>query len=141
MHNRIERSESDAGRSADIMDDHGVATLAAPCCCQLAHLTEREATVLCLVAAGLSTAEISSRLHLSTHTIDRHLGNMLRRSGAQNRAALVARAYHAGVLIIGSWPPSQSGRRCLRVLPRVPGQGELADAAHGRRTTLTGSGA
>jgi DNA-binding NarL/FixJ family response regulator len=87
----------------------------ATCGCEFGHLTERETVVLCLVAAGLSNAEISVRLHLSTHTIDRHLANMLRRSGAQNRAGLVARAYHAGVLVTGSWPPRPSVRRCLPV--------------------------
>ena len=97
------------------MGNHGVAAREAPCCCGFDHLTERETMVLCLVAAGLSNAEISARLHLSTHTIDRHLANMLRRSGAPNRAGLVARAYHAGVLVAGSWPPRTSARRCLTV--------------------------
>jgi DNA-binding NarL/FixJ family response regulator len=99
-----------------IMGNRRTAAQDAQCCCgEFDHLTERETVVLCLVAAGLSNAEISRRLHLSTHTIDRHLANMLRRTGAQNRAGLVARAYHAGVLVTGSWPPRQSGRRCLPV--------------------------
>jgi DNA-binding CsgD family transcriptional regulator len=83
------------------------------CCCGYEHLTAREIRVLCLVAAGLSNTRISESLHLSSHTIDRHLGNMLRRSSADNRAALVARAYYAGVLVPGIWPPSVSGRTCL----------------------------
>jgi Bacterial regulatory proteins, luxR family len=62
---------------------------------------------------GLSNTQISEDLHLSSHTIDRHLGDMLRRSNADNRAALVARAYYAGVLVTDTWPPAQSGRRCL----------------------------
>jgi DNA-binding NarL/FixJ family response regulator len=97
----------------DIMGNRGTATQEDHCCCEFDHLTERETVVLCLVAAGLSNAQISTRLHLSTHTIDRHLANMLRRSRAHNRAGLVARAYHVGVLVTGSWPPRQSGRRCL----------------------------
>lgn len=83
------------------------------CCCRSEHFTSREVQVLCLVAAGLSNARISEHLHVSSHTVDRHLVDMLRRSSADNRAGLVALAYHAGILITGRWPPAGSGRRCL----------------------------
>lgn len=89
-----------------------------PCCCGSEHLTEREVSVLCLIAAGHSNAEIAKSLHISGHTVDRHVTEMLRRSDVPNRAALVARAYSLGVLRTADWPPRQSGRRCLRQLPQ-----------------------
>jgi DNA-binding NarL/FixJ family response regulator len=96
------------------MDGNGVAEQTVQCCCCSEHFTPREIQVLCLVATGLSNTGIAERLHLSSHTIDRHLGDMLRRSSVNNRAALVARAYYAGVLVADGWPPAETGRRCLR---------------------------
>jgi DNA-binding CsgD family transcriptional regulator len=87
----------------------------APCCCQAEHLTLRELDVLCLVAAGSSTEQAASVLHMSSHTISHHLGEMLRRSGAVNRTELVARAYAAGILEATSWPPRRTGRFCLQL--------------------------
>lgn len=86
-----------------------------PCCCHAEHLTVREIDVLCLVAAGSSTEQAASTLHMSGHTISHHLGEMLRRSGAGNRTELVARAYAAGILETTTWPPRRTGRHCLQL--------------------------
>jgi DNA-binding NarL/FixJ family response regulator len=83
------------------------------CCCQAEHFTEAEIRVLCLVAGGLSNSEIAGRLSVSGHTVDRHVTQMLRRSGARNRAGLVSAAFRAGILIADQYEMRPSGRRCL----------------------------
>lgn len=71
--------------------------------------------MLCLVADGLSNAEIAGSMNISGHTVDRHVTQMLRRSGARNRAGLVSLAFCAGVLIADEHALRSSGRRCLPV--------------------------
>jgi len=88
-------------------------THARACCCGCDHFTKREIEVLRLVAAGLTNRDVAKSLNLSTHTVDRHVGAMLRRSRARNRTSMVAVAYSAGILIPGEQPPRPSGRRCL----------------------------
>lgn len=83
------------------------------CCCESEHFTQVELDVLCLLAEGFSNAEIAASMHVSTHTVDRHMTQMLRRSGARNRAGLVALAFRAGILIADDSPLRLSGRRCL----------------------------
>jgi DNA-binding NarL/FixJ family response regulator len=83
------------------------------CCCQAEHFTEGEIKVLCLVANGLSNLEIARSMSISGHTVDRHVTQMLRRSGARNRAGLVSIAFRAGILIADEDALSASGRRCL----------------------------
>lgn len=51
-------------------------------------LTQREAEVLALVAAGLSNAEIADRLHLGVTTVKTHIGNLITKTGATNRVRL-----------------------------------------------------
>lgn len=60
-------------------------------------LTEREAEILAFVAAGLSNREIAERLVLSPRTIERHLENLYRKTGARNRAEATAYAFRAGI--------------------------------------------
>ena len=55
-------------------------------------VTSREVDVLKLVAAGLSNREIGERLYLATKTVERHVGSLLARTGAADRAALAALA-------------------------------------------------
>jgi hypothetical protein len=50
---------------------------------------------------------------VSAHTVDRHVTQMLRRSGARNRAGLVSAAFRAGVLIADQYILWPTGRRCL----------------------------
>lgn len=67
--------------------------------------TERESSILCLIAAGLTNGEAAAELHISRHTVAQHVAEMLRAAGARSRAELVARAYCGGVLRAGDWPP------------------------------------
>jgi DNA-binding CsgD family transcriptional regulator len=54
-------------------------------------LTERELAIAHLIAAGDSNPEIAQRLFLSRKTVERHVSNALRKTGARNRAELAAR--------------------------------------------------
>lgn len=53
-------------------------------------LSDREAKVLQLVADGLSSGQIATRLFLSEHTVKSHVRRALARLGARNRTHAVA---------------------------------------------------
>lgn len=55
-----------------------------------AALTPREREIAARVAAGASNAEIAAALFLSRKTVERHVSNVLARSGWRNRAELAA---------------------------------------------------
>ena len=61
-------------------------------------LSNREAEVLRLVAAGLSNREIAGSLVLSEHTVHRHVANLLRKLGQSSRAAAAAHATRVGYI-------------------------------------------
>ncbi|HEX7337205.1 MAG TPA: LuxR C-terminal-related transcriptional regulator, partial [Gemmatimonadales bacterium] len=65
---------------------------------KLGRLTARELEVLRLVAQGLSDKEAALRLQLSEHTIHRHVGNILTKTGLPSRAAAVAQATRSGLI-------------------------------------------
>lgn len=52
-------------------------------------LTEREKSVLELLANGLSNAQIGDRLHLSPRTIEKYVSSLLGKTDTSNRAELV----------------------------------------------------
>jgi DNA-binding CsgD family transcriptional regulator len=56
-------------------------------------LTSRELDVLRLISTGSTNKAIAARLHLSGRTIDRHVGNILRKLDVPSRAAAIAYAY------------------------------------------------
>jgi DNA-binding NarL/FixJ family response regulator len=61
-----------------------------------AKLTEREAEVLALMAAGRSNAEIADKLVVSVETVKTHVGNVLSKLGARDRTQAVIAAYESG---------------------------------------------
>jgi len=63
-----------------------------------ADLTARELEVLRLVAQGLGDKEIAERLHLSGHTVHRHVSNIRTKLSLPSRAAAVAWAAQNGLL-------------------------------------------
>jgi DNA-binding NarL/FixJ family response regulator len=65
---------------------------------QLERLTPREREVLALVADGLSNDEIAAELVLSAATVKTHIGRLLAKLGARDRAQLVVIAYQSGFL-------------------------------------------
>ncbi|MEU4424558.1 response regulator transcription factor [Actinoplanes sp. NPDC024001] len=64
----------------------------------LEHVTEREREVLTLVAGGLSNTEIAEHLHLSLATVKTHIGRLLAKLQARDRAQLVIAAYESGLV-------------------------------------------
>ncbi len=65
----------------------------------LAPLTERETEVLALVARGLSNGEIGERLRVSPATVKTHIGRLLMKLDARDRAQLVIAAYESGLVV------------------------------------------
>lgn len=61
-------------------------------------LTERETEVLTLVARGLSNTEIAGALTISVKTVKTHIGNLLAKLAARDRAQLVIAAYDSGLI-------------------------------------------
>jgi DNA-binding NarL/FixJ family response regulator len=54
----------------------------------LDRLSQREREIATLIAAGDSNPEIANRLFLSRKTVERHVSNILARTGARNRTEL-----------------------------------------------------
>ena len=54
--------------------------------------TERERQVLALLEEGCTDREIAAALTISVKTVEKHVGSILRKLGAQNRTQAVARA-------------------------------------------------
>lgn len=61
-------------------------------------LTPRQTDVLRLVARGLSNSEIAGELHLSEHTVHRHIANIYRALGLASRAAAATYAASRGLI-------------------------------------------
>ncbi|TDP91441.1 LuxR family two component transcriptional regulator [Leucobacter luti] len=61
-------------------------------------LTSRETEVLTLVARGLSNDEIAAALTISVKTVKTHIGNVLAKLQARDRAQLVIAAYEQGLV-------------------------------------------
>ncbi len=62
------------------------------------ELTDRECEVLRLVARGMTNRAVASTLHISPHTVGRHLQNVFTKVGVTSRAAATAYAYEHGIL-------------------------------------------
>lgn len=68
------------------------------------RLTDREREVLLLIARGLSNHEIAEYLHLSLATVKTHIGRLLGKLDARDRAQLVIAAYGSGLVRPGTHP-------------------------------------
>ncbi len=68
-------------------------------------LTEREREVLALVVAGLSNPQIAARLQVGEATVKSHVGHLLRKLGAANRAEAVMLALKYHLVEIPDHPP------------------------------------
>lgn len=56
---------------------------------QEALLSARELEIVELVVTGLSNHKIAQRLEISKRTVDNHISNILKKTGATNRVELV----------------------------------------------------
>ena len=65
---------------------------------KLAGITDREREVLTLIARGMSNSEIEHHLHLSRGTVKTHIGRLLAKLDARDRAQLVIVGYEAGLV-------------------------------------------
>jgi DNA-binding NarL/FixJ family response regulator len=65
---------------------------------RLDGVTTREQEVLTLIARGLSNDEIAERLHLGIATVKTHIGRLLHKLAARDRAQLVIAAYESGLV-------------------------------------------
>jgi len=65
-------------------------------------LSEREAEVLRLVAAGRTNSDIARQLHISVKTVARHVSNIFIKIGVTSRAAATAYAFEHH--LVGSRP-------------------------------------
>jgi DNA-binding CsgD family transcriptional regulator len=61
-------------------------------------LTEREAEVLRLVAAGRTNKAIAAEMHLSQKTVEHHLTNIFTKIGVGSRAAATSFAHRQGIV-------------------------------------------
>jgi DNA-binding NarL/FixJ family response regulator len=68
----------------------------------LAGVTDREREILTLIARGLSNTDIAAHLTLSLATVKSHVGRLLTKLNARDRAQLVVVAYETGLVTAGS---------------------------------------
>ena len=64
----------------------------------LSELTEREREILTAVGRGLSNVEIGAEMFISPATVKTHVGRVLQKLGARDRAQLVVIAYETGLV-------------------------------------------
>lgn len=65
---------------------------------RISYLSSREHDVMALVGAGLSNAEIASRLFLTEATVKGHMTSIMLKVGARNRVEAALIAYQAGIV-------------------------------------------
>jgi DNA-binding NarL/FixJ family response regulator len=61
-------------------------------------LSEREESVLALMADGLTDKEIAFRLSVSKFTINKHVGSIMSKLDARSRTEAVVRALKTGII-------------------------------------------
>ena len=61
-------------------------------------ISQREHEILVGICRGLSNQEIADELFISKRTVDKHLANILEKTGCKNTAALVVYAIRNGVV-------------------------------------------
>jgi PAS domain S-box-containing protein len=62
------------------------------------ELSDREVSVLRLLAKGATTAAVADELHISRTTVNNHIQHILRKLDAHTRLGAIRRAEHAGLI-------------------------------------------
>ncbi|MDP4186348.1 MAG: response regulator transcription factor, partial [Bacteroidota bacterium] len=62
------------------------------------YLTKKEIEITSLIAQGLTTKEIASKLFLSVHTVNTHRKNILKKLGINSSGELIMYAIHSGII-------------------------------------------
>ena len=65
---------------------------------ELEELTSREYEVFCLIARGLSNAEIGDQLFITDTTVKTHVTHVLQKLNLRDRVQAVVLAYQAGIV-------------------------------------------
>ena len=87
------------GEENTALADEAARPVAAPAAeAALEGLTDRERSVLALVAEGLDNREVAGRLYLSEGTVRNHVSAILRKKELRNRAQLVSLYYRGPVV-------------------------------------------
>ena len=81
---------SEAAQTVAVIVEEAAPADVAPMIMTAYGLTSREKTITGLVCQGLSTRQISDRLHLTTDTVQDHLKSVFDRTGVHSRGELVA---------------------------------------------------
>jgi DNA-binding NarL/FixJ family response regulator len=83
---------SEEKRAQQLLRRLGVRTWRAhpPAQAQVDELTDRELAIAQLISNGASNPEIAETLFLSRKTLERHVSNVLAKTGSRNRAELAA---------------------------------------------------
>ena len=64
----------------------------------LSHLSRREVEILRYIKNGFSSKEIAKTLELSSHTVDTHRRNMLKKMKARNSVEMVLFGVRSGII-------------------------------------------
>ncbi|NTV62573.1 MAG: response regulator transcription factor [Oscillochloris sp.] len=72
-----------------------------------AALTEREQTVLGLLAAGYRNREIAERLQVSLKTVEFHVSQLLEKLGVRSRTEAMGKAIALGLIAPVDAPPHE----------------------------------
>jgi len=72
------------------------------------ELTAREQETLCLIADGLSNAQIAGRLYISETTVKTHVTHILQKLGLHDRVQAIVLAHQTGLFETGT-PPQRVG--------------------------------
>ena len=86
------------GVTARLIAEFAARPTGGPPAVRLDGVTDRERQVLTLIARGLSNAEIGDHLRLTMATVKTHVGRLLGKLGARDRAQLVIAAYETGLV-------------------------------------------
>jgi len=66
---------------------------------QIALITQRESTILELIAQGLTSKQIASQLFIALETVKTHRKNLNQKLNAHNTATLIRKAFDQEILI------------------------------------------